>query len=163
MNLLPFKCKSNMVSKPRVPRPPSVLSMKARWWLWSGARWRSKPVLLLHLDLEPSHVMLGHGLGYTCHLPLTIWEILSLAAPKQNINLSVSYSCWVEDTWSWAQHTQLWWEVRFGSPKSQKEICLLLNAKPGSTTAWGYFSICFFFFQSWIVSLPHFFVSYYFW
>lgn len=127
-----------------LPRTPSILLTKEGWWLKFEALWRSKPVLLFHVGLNASHVMMGPGLDYTYDLPL-FWAWL---LPSRIWIQVWATATWLEDTWSWAQHMQPWWEVRFGSHKSQKEICLLLNAKPGSTTAWGYFSICFFLFQS---------------
>lgn len=94
MDLLPVKHKSNVVWKSQLSRLPSILLTQEGWWLRSGALWRSKmKVLLLHWNLEPSHVMMRHGLGYICCLSLSLpllKEIPNLAALKQDINLSMS-------------------------------------------------------------------------
>lgn len=94
--------------------------------------------------------------------PTLVRAIPDLVAPKQNMNPSMSYSRISGGQVVWAQHTECWWGERFGSCKSRRKTCLLHNAKPGSTTAWGYFSISFFSLRSEVGFLPHF-ISRYFW
>jgi len=92
MNLLPVQYKHNVVSKSRLPAPPSILLAKEGLWLRSGALRRSKPVLTPPCGLEAFLCNDGTWVRLQVLSPSLLREIPSLAAPKRNINPSVSYS-----------------------------------------------------------------------
>lgn len=145
MNLLPAKINSNEVSKCRHPRPQPILTIKEGWWLAEAgcsvkAQACSVPLCgpgafplsdgaWLSLNVLP-HMVLGQSQVWL--LPIRTW------IPAWHI-----WTPCVEDRWTWAQHTQLCWKVRFGSCKSQREAYLFHSIKTCCSTVWGYFSISF--------------------